>query len=82
VVREVHLEEQDACKHRRRLARLLKFNFTTGVFSVAGNLALMRLFVGALGFNYFIANLLTIATCSIVNFVVSDRIVYRGANVQ
>jgi putative flippase GtrA len=41
---------------------------------------LMRLFVGALGLKYFLANLLTIVTCSIVNFVVSDRIVFRGAN--
>ena len=64
------------------LTRLLKFNLTTGVFSIVGNLALMRLFVGALGLNYFIANLLTIATCSIVNFVVSDRFVFRGAKAQ
>ena len=65
---------------RSILTRLLKFDLTTGVFSIAGNLALMRLFVGALGLNYFIANLLTIATCSIVNFLVSDRIVFRAGD--
>jgi putative flippase GtrA len=67
---------------RRSLTRLLKFNLTTGIFSIAGNVALMRFFVGALGLNYFLANLLTIGTCSIVNFVVSDRIVFRGTNAQ
>jgi dolichol-phosphate mannosyltransferase len=66
----------------RILTRLLKFSLTTGVFSIAGNLALMRLFVGALGINYFIANLLTIATCSVVNFMVSDQIVFRRGDDQ
>jgi putative flippase GtrA len=67
---------------RKSVARLLKFNLTSGIFSIAGNLALMGLFVGGLGLNYFIANLLTIATCSVGNFVVSDRIVFRGAKAQ
>jgi putative flippase GtrA len=67
---------------REILTRLLKFNLTTGVFSIAGNLALMRLFVGALGLNYLTANLLTIATCSVVNFMVSDQIVFRRGDDQ
>lgn len=67
---------------RRSLARLLKFNLTSGIFSIAGNLALMALFVGGLHLNYFIANLLTIATCSAGNFVVSDRMVFRGTKAQ
>jgi putative flippase GtrA len=58
------------------LARFAKFNLTTGLFSVAGNLVLMRIFVGLIGMNYVVANLVTIATCSIVNFVVSDRVVF------
>jgi putative flippase GtrA len=58
------------------LTRFAKFNLTTGLFSVAGNLVLMRVFVGGIGMNYLVANLVTIATCSIVNFVVSDRVVF------
>ena len=59
------------------LARFAKFNLTTGLFSVAGNLVLMRVFVGGIGMNYVVANLVTIATCSVVNFLVSDRVVFE-----
>jgi putative flippase GtrA len=57
--------------------RFAKFNLTTGIFSIVGNLLLMRAFVGGAHINYFVANLLTIATCSILNFVVSDCFVFR-----
>jgi putative flippase GtrA len=35
--------------------RLLKFNLTTGVFSILGNLAAMRILVGSLHLNYFLS---------------------------
>jgi putative flippase GtrA len=63
------------------LVRFLKFNLTTGAFSILGNLLLMRLFVGVAHLPYVPANLVTIATCSIVNFLVSDRFVFRGKQV-
>jgi len=47
------------------------------LFSAAGNLVLMRVFVGGIGMNYVVANLVTIATCSVVNFLVSDRVVFE-----
>jgi putative flippase GtrA len=56
--------------------RFLKFNLTTGLFSIAGNLALMKLFAGILHMQYLLANVLTIAACSIVNFLLSDRFVF------
>ena len=59
-------------------ARFAKFNLTTGLFSVVGNLLLMKLLVGEAHLNYFVANILTIATCSIVNFLVSDRFVFEA----
>jgi len=58
------------------LLRFAKFNGTTGLFSIGGNLLLMRLLVGELRMNYVVANLVTIGTCSVVNFVVSDRVVF------
>jgi len=30
-----------------------------------------------MGMNYLVANLVAIATCSVVNFVVSDRVVFE-----
>jgi putative flippase GtrA len=58
--------------------RFVKFNLSTGLFSIAGNVLLMRALVGAVHVNYFVANMVTIATCSIVNFLVSDRFVFES----
>jgi len=62
---------------RNSWLRFAKFNLTTGVFSILGNVLLMRTFVGAAHLNYFLASILTIATCSIANFLVSDRFVFQ-----
>ena len=59
-------------------ARFLKFNLTTGMFSILGNVVLMRCFVAGLYMHYVPANLLTIATCSLVNFLVSDLFVFES----
>lgn len=67
---------------KRALTRLARFNLTTGLFSIAGNLGMMKLLVGAAHLNYFTANVLAIATCSIVNFLVSDRFVFQAPRPQ
>jgi len=59
-----------------KITALLRFNLTTGAVSMLGNLLLMRLFVGTLGWNVQIANLAAIVSCSLLNFVVSDRFVF------
>ena len=58
--------------------RLLRFNLSTGAVSIGGNLLLMRLLVGQAHLAPLVANLLSIAGCSLVNFLVSDRWVFRG----
>jgi putative flippase GtrA len=57
--------------------RFAKFNLTTGLFSIVGNVLVMKVLVGSAHLNYFVANIVTIATCSIVNFLVSDRFVFE-----
>jgi putative flippase GtrA len=57
--------------------RFLKFNLSTGLFSIVGNVLLMRALVEGARLNYLVANIITIATCSIVNFVVSDLFVFE-----
>ena len=37
----------------------------------------MQVLVGSLGMNYLAANVLTIALCSVANFLVSDRFVFQ-----
>ena len=56
--------------------RFLKFNLTTGLFSISGNLLLMKLLVGFGHLNYLPANGIAITACSVVNFLVSDGFVF------
>jgi putative flippase GtrA len=58
------------------LPRFLKFNLTTGLFSIVGNLGLMKLLVGLGHINYLLANGITITACSAINFLVSDGFVF------
>lgn len=64
------------------LRRLLRFNLTTGAVSILGNLFFMRLLVGSLHLHYLSANLMTIASCSLLNFLASDRLVFQPAPLQ
>jgi putative flippase GtrA len=59
------------------LGLLLRFNVSTGMVSLAGNMFLMHLLVTTTSLGLLRSNLLTIAACSLVNFVVSDRFVFR-----
>ena len=64
------------------LLRFVKFNLTTGALSIVGNVALMKLLVGMAQVPYLLANLLSIACCSIVNFLLSDWFVFARTGVQ
>lgn len=59
------------------LSRLCRFNLTTGVVSISGNLVLMRLLVGGTHLRPMLANVISIVACSLANFLVSDRWVFR-----
>jgi len=63
-------------------ARLLRFNLSTGTVSIVGNLLLMRLLVGQAHVRPILANMIAIAICSILNFIVSDRWVFRPVRAQ
>jgi putative flippase GtrA len=56
--------------------RLLRFNFTTGAISIAGNLALMKLLVDLGHLNYIVANGVAIVLCSLANFLISEQWVF------
>ena len=58
--------------------RFVKFNVSNGLLSIAGNLVFMQVLVSGLGMNYLVANIFTIAACSVVNFLVSDRFVFQA----
>jgi putative flippase GtrA len=48
-----------------------------GLISIVGNLALMWVFVERVGVHYILANFIAISFCSIINFLVSDRLVFQ-----
>ena len=58
------------------LFRLLKFNISNGLFSIFGNLFFMSILVGRFGLPVSPANLISVAACSICNFVLADRIAF------
>ncbi len=62
--------------------RFLKFNLTTGLSSIAGNLLLMKLLAGLGHMNYVLANGITIAAFSIINFLVSDGFVFAAGGTE
>lgn len=57
--------------------RLLRFHAGNGAISILGNLALMRLFVGSLHLNHYLANGLAIGMCAVLNFAASEWFVFR-----
>ena len=57
--------------------RLLRFNLTTGMISIVGNLVIMRVLVGTYQVPYLMANIVAIGCCSVLNFLASDLIVFR-----
>ncbi len=61
------------------LRRFAKFNLTTGMVSILGNLLLMKWMVALFGMPYLAANAVSIAVCSVANFLVSDRAVFQVA---
>ena len=64
-------------QRRRRLAQFLWFNATTGAISITGNVLRVSLVQWSAHVPVVVANCVAIAACSVINFVVNDRIVFR-----
>ena len=62
---------------RETLLRLVKFNLTSGLFSMTGNLVFMSILVGRLGLEIGPANVASVVACSIVSFILADRIAFE-----
>ena len=62
----------------RWFRRIVYFHLANGLVSMAGNMLLMRYFVGTLEMHYIPANLIAIALCAVLNFLAGDRLVFRS----
>jgi putative flippase GtrA len=61
------------------LRRFAELNLSTGMISIVVNLALMKLLVGAARLDVLLANLISVLACSLLNFLVGDRVIFRAA---
>jgi dolichol-phosphate mannosyltransferase len=68
--------DRPSLTRRQTLRRLIKFNLTSGLISIAGNLVLMSILVGRLGLQVIRANLVSVAACSILGFILADRVAF------
>ena len=62
---------------RALTVRFITFNATNGALSIMGNVVMMRLLVEGAHLPYLAANGVAVAACSIANFLLSDRFVFR-----
>jgi putative flippase GtrA len=63
-------------KEQGMAARLFRFHALNGLVSLAGN-AMITITLSAAGLDVLIANLAAILVCSMLNFVLGDRVVFR-----
>ena len=66
---------------RAAAVRLVRFHAGNGLISILGNLLLMRFLVGMLHWRVLIANAVTIAACSLLNFAAGEWFVFRRPRV-
>ena len=84
--RAAPLRRQRNAEHgqRRRPAEapcssaVVAFHAGNGCVSLLGSLALLPLLVGVLHLHYLVANLVTIAATGLLNFLISDRLVFAA----
>jgi putative flippase GtrA len=62
---------------RAMAVRLIRFHAGNGFVSLIGNLLLMRFLVGTLHWRVLVANAVTIAACSLLNFAAGEWFVFR-----
>lgn len=62
------------------VGRCLRFHLSNGLVSMVGNLALMPVLVSGVRMPVVAANVVAIACCSIVNFLLGDRWAFAGAS--
>lgn len=63
--------------YKEVVKRLLRFNLTTGMISIIGNVVIMKFLVGQEHLPYMMANIIAIGCCSVANFLCSEVIVFR-----
>ena len=61
---------------REHWHRLARFNLVNGILSMTGQLVFTKLYAEMLSLHYAWANILAIASCSVITFAINDRLVF------
>ena len=59
------------------LGRLFRFNISNGLISIVGNLVVMELLNVRLHLHYILSNVVAIGACALLNFLASDKLVFK-----
>ncbi len=70
-------KDRPSAHRMQSFKRFAKFNATNGAVSIVGNLLIMRALVGQFHVNYMLANLIAVTICSLINFLLSDWVVFE-----
>jgi putative flippase GtrA len=59
-------------------ATLLRFNLSNGMISLFGTVLCTGILTGMLKFNPLLANILSLGPCCVINYLVSDRLIFMS----
>ena len=65
---------------RHMAATLLRFNLSNGMISLFGTVLCTGILTGILKLNPLLANVLSLGPCCVLNYLVSDRLVFMSLN--
>lgn len=63
---------------RAVVVRMVRYHLSSGAVSIVGNVLIMRWLSGAAGVSPLVANFVAILVCSVVNYFLGDRFVFRA----
>jgi putative flippase GtrA len=69
--------DRPAASAVKTAARLARFHALNGMVSLIGNVAIMALLGGVLQLDPLVANIVAIVSCSMVNFIASEALVFK-----
>jgi putative flippase GtrA len=61
-------------------ATLLRFNFSNGMISLFGTVLCTGILTGIFKLNPLLANVLSLGPCCVINYLVSDRLIFMNLN--
>jgi putative flippase GtrA len=76
----LHYTWSDRADDSAPLTRLLRFHLSNGLVSMVGNLVILRFLVEEAGMPILIADCIAILVCSLINFRLGDRWVFRATS--